>query len=154
MARASSCPTSGSRFSRDFELDDHERRFLEQHRSYDVALLLWCLGATALRVYDASEPAVRARVGRRLGVDDATRDQRVLLVALLDHLDAIEASGDIGLSAAFVAALVRFRDVIVWMDAFLRTMREPAKSARDDDELVCALLDAAGVDFSGPRDAV
>lgn len=150
--------TDGTRFflsdfglamSERFELDDDERAFLRRHRWYDQALIVSCLGTTALRAVAALEPARRAQVRARLGIDEDT-ERHETLVALLDRAPDLAASGVLDLPAPFVAALQRFADVITATDGFLSEVRRPEKAARFDDEAVGELFRAAGVDAAAP----
>jgi hypothetical protein len=81
-------------------------------------------------------------VTRRFGPDPSTDDQATL-VALIDNAENLRRSGALHLEPAFVEALHRYREVIVFMDRFLHGMRSNRKDVRYDDGTLERLLHSA-----------
>lgn len=111
----------GLAMSTHFELSVAERRFLERHRSYDKALALVSLGYVLAAVIGGSS------------YHDMARD-----LASLDDLPA-------SVAPELVAALRRYRAVILYMADVLARLQRPTKRSTYDDAVVRDLLRSAGV---------
>jgi hypothetical protein len=127
-----------------FELSAAERRFLDRHRHYDYGTVLWCLASVIRTAFRSLPPAAQDEVIRGFARDTSTDDQATL-VALIDNAEDLRRTGALRLEPAFVEALQRYREVIVFMDRFLRGMQSSArKSVRYDDATLERLLHEAG----------
>jgi serine/threonine protein kinase len=125
-----------------FELTATERRFLDRHQYYDYGTVLWCLGSAIRTMFRSLPPAARDEVARGLGQDTSTDDQETL-VALIDNAENLRRTGALRLEPAFVEALHRYREVIVFMDRFFHGMRSKRKNVRYDDGTLERLLHRA-----------
>jgi hypothetical protein len=125
-----------------FELSASERRFLDRHQHYDYGTVLWCLASVLRTMYRSLPPAAREEVGRGFRRDASTEDQEI--VALVDNAEDLRRTGALRLEPAFVDALHRYREVIVFMDRFLYGMRSKRKNVRYDDGKLERLLHSAG----------
>ena len=125
-----------------FELTATERRFLDRHEHYDYGTVLWCLGTVIRTMFRSLPPAAREEVARDLGLETST-DDREILVALIDNAENLRRTGALRLEPAFVEALHRYREVIVFMDRFFYGMRGKRKNVRYDDEALERLLHRA-----------
>jgi hypothetical protein len=125
-----------------FELTASERRFLDRHQYYDYGIVLWSL-SSVLRTMFRSLPAdARDEVAAWFGAATATDDHETL-VALVDNAEHLRRTGRLPLEPAFVEALHRYRDVVVFMDRFLHRIRGKHKRARYDDGTLERLLHEA-----------
>jgi serine/threonine protein kinase len=125
-----------------FELTATERRFLDRHQYYDYGTVLWCLGSVIRTMFRSLPPAAREEVARGFGQDTSTDDQETL-VALIDNAENLRRTGALRLEPAFVEALHRYREVIVFMDRFFHGMRSKRKNVRYDDGTLEQLLHRA-----------
>jgi serine/threonine protein kinase len=130
-----------------FELTASERRFLDRHQYYDYGTVLWCLADVIRTMFRSLPPAAREEVAGGLGRDTSTDDEGIL-VALIDDAEHLRRTGALRLEPAFVEALHRYRDVILFMDQFLRGMRGKHKNAPYDDGTLERLLHRAGAPIS------
>jgi hypothetical protein len=121
-----------------FELSDSERRFLDRHRHYDYGLVLWCLGFVIRTMFRSLPPAAQEEAARGFGRD--VTDGHETFVALIDNAEHLRRTGALRLEPAFVEALHRYREVIVFMDRFLYGMRSNRKNVRYDDRTLERLL--------------
>ena len=129
----------GLALDRTFELTATERRFLDRHQHYDYGTVLWCLGTVMRTMFRSLPPAAREEVARGFGPDTSTDDQGTL-VALIDNAENLRRAGALRLEPAFVEALHRYREVILFMDRFFYGMRGRRKNVRYDDGALERLL--------------
>ena len=125
-----------------FELTASERRFLDRHQYYDYGTVLWCLASVLRTMFRSLPPAAREEVARGIGRDTSTDDHETL-VALIDNAENLRRTGALRLEPAFVEALHRYREVIVFMDRFFHGMRSKRKNVRYDDGTLEQLLHKA-----------
>jgi hypothetical protein len=128
----------------EFDLDEDERAFLRRHRHYDTGELLAGLGSVLLTVLDALDAPTRQRVEQRYGVALPISPDRALQT-LLGRLDDVAADSDLAIDGCMVDALVRYREVILYMATFLSQLRRnPRKDTTYDDAVLRSLLVASG----------
>lgn len=122
------------------DLTDEERAFLASHRHYDAGELLFSLSLLVGIAYRGLDEAGRARALSACGVGDPD-DRAALLSGLIDHADRLSDEGLVDLHPGYVAALGRYRDVILYMDAVLGAVLTDGDEHRyDDAELVGRLV--------------
>lgn len=133
--------------SPDLDLDAEERRFLAAHRHFDVGEVLFSLSLVLGIAYRTLETSARERALRACEVSDP--DDRIgLLSGLIDHADRLADEGLVDLHAAYVAALERYREVILYVDAVFAEASLAAPSVRYDDAEMVARLVSCGVSSS------
>lgn len=126
-----------------FDLTLRERTFLERHRHYDYGGILFSIGSQLHSRYRSLAEADQTAVRARLGVADDPHSIRQGLVG------GVERLGDL-VHPALAEAVVRYREIIEFMDRFLsRLSANPRKDTRYDDDRLRRLLQAAGV-IEGP----
>ena len=133
----------GLAMSDQFDLTADERAFLDAHRDYDHAEIIWSLSQPLRTVYGSLPPEARTSVDRVLGGPMHAPSPEFLSVAL-DHLEAI--AEQMALPAAYVDFVRRYAQVALVMDAFFTTVRAPHKGARFDQHHVAELLALADDD--------
>jgi hypothetical protein len=135
----------GLALDRQFELAPEERKFHKDNSHYDYALLLWSLGFGMLWIYRGMGDDEKKGIAERYGLDERT-EPAVLLAGLMDNLDEIVSSGLMKLDRSYLAAMRRYRPIILLMNSFLRAMRKSsAKDARFENAQVKRTLRAAGL---------
>lgn len=121
--------TDGDRFvltdfglanSADFELTAPERRFMARHRHYDYGVVLGSLG----QVFASTA--------------DIDWDGRSVAHAI-DHIDELAVS----CAPELKAALIRYREPMVYMVDFFSRIRWPSKRARYDDDTLRVAFESA-----------
>lgn len=128
-----------------FELDEAERAFLARHSHYDYGEAIASIGSLLLRMVENLDTDRRARLRERYGIGPAATPHEALRV-LVDRIEEVHLDGDLPIEPAFVEAVRRYRDVIVFMSRFLGEQhRNHAKDTPYDDAELATLLDAAGI---------
>jgi serine/threonine protein kinase len=125
-----------------FDLTATERRFLDRHQYYDYGTVLWSLASVLRTMFRRLPPAARENVTRSFDQETSTDDQQTL-VALIDDAENLRRTGALRLEPAFVEALHRYREVIVFMDRFFYGMLSQRKNVRYDDGILERLLHRA-----------
>jgi hypothetical protein len=113
-----------------FALSKEELLFLERHTYYDYGEVLWCLGSLIVSVYDALSDNDRRGMMEKYGVADDV-PHRELAALLLNNIEEILADGIMKLDEGYVAAIVKYRSIIVLMQDFYSDMwRNTKKDTR------------------------
>ena len=127
----------------EFELSDAERTFLGAHESYDRCLSLLGLGTCLMGPWMSMEPDDRATLHRAAGIVATDTDPFVMMAKVMAIIEEAPRFG-LAVEAPHVAAIVRYRDVIVDMMSFLTGLRgNPRKDTPFDDAHFGELLRAA-----------
>jgi hypothetical protein len=107
---------------RDFELDDREREFFDDHTHYDYGEVLWNLGYLLPAIYNGLPDDDKTTIRAKIGMADAgpLADR---LLPLVDNIEAIADDQTLHLHENLVAAVVRYRDVIMLVQEFFVALR-------------------------------
>lgn len=105
-----------------FELTAPEREFCKRHGDYDDAEFPLCLGAYLATIYWHLPDGAKKKVTRKYGIaeDIAYAD---LVSLLLDNLEEIHSGRLMKLDDAYVAEVIRHRELILTMQKFYTGMR-------------------------------
>ena len=115
----------GLAMSDQFDLTADERAFLDAHRDYDHAEIIWSLSQPLRTVYGSLPPEARTSVDRVLG-GPMHPPSPEFLSAALDHLEAI--AEPMALPAAYVEFVRRYAQVALVMDSVLHRDSRPAQA--------------------------
>jgi len=129
-----------------FELGAGEAEFLDNHRYYDVGLVLANLGLFLTFEASRATPETRTEIDRRCGIGAGSGRLQVIM-GLVDRAE--DLADVLGLDAAYLTELERYREVNRYMHAFVSEMQSrPAKDACYSDKELLARLRDAGTPFT------
>lgn len=128
-----------------FSLAPAEEGFFKQHSWYDHAYLVWNLASHLFWVHRALDDADKQRLTDQLGLREEMTFEKTIAI-LLDNLDALAAEPAMKIDPAHVAAIVRYRPVIDFMNTFYSKMRKnQRKDTRFQHTTLQRLLKEAGI---------
>lgn len=108
-----------------YALSDDERRFFEDHREYDTALLCGATGWYFFMHYRQVAESQQAEVAKLCAITDDMKFGEVS-ARLIANIELLFAHGYLGLDEETVALVVKHRPVILWMLHFLNELRQSA----------------------------
>ena len=122
-----------------FDLTAHERAFQDRHSHYDYGGIVYSVGAQLAWWYESLPDAEQVSVRERLEVAD---DRSLIYPALVRGVERLGKA----VHPALLDAVVRYRDIIEYMDGFFGRLRaNPRKNTPYDDDRLRQLLRTAGV---------
>ncbi len=107
----------GLTLDRSFALTPEEHAFLHRHVDYDAGELLWCVGRLIMLAYEALSESDRIATMEKYGIPEGMRHDAATPL-LLSNIEAIHADGIMRLDKVYVAAVVKYRAVILLMHDF------------------------------------
>jgi hypothetical protein len=113
----------GLALDKQFALSPAEEAFHKQHSWYDYGALLWNLGSHLFWIRDSLGEADKQRLSAQFGLHDEMKFEDAIAI-LVDNIDALAADATLNLDQAYVAAIVRYRPVISFMNTFYAKMRQ------------------------------
>jgi hypothetical protein len=135
----------GLALDRTFELTEEEALFFEQHTHYDYGEILWSLGYLLMFMYNALSDGEKQEILKLLGTSAPTM-QRDTLKLLVHNIERLSSVTSLVLHTELVAAVVRYRGVITFMQDFYSELRaNPKKDAPFPHTELRRMLNAVGV---------
>ena len=130
----------GLALSRRFDLAADEQRFLAKHDYYDYGEVLWAIGYILVGIYERLSDDAKTATLARCSLTNPP-PPRELLSALVSNVEQL--AGTMELPDAFVACILKYRDVTLFMESFFWSMRvNLAKDTQLDHARLRQLLEA------------
>lgn len=106
---------------RSFTLAKDEQIFFEQNTFYDYGEILRNLGHLVRSPYYVRSEQDRCKIMEKYGIKAGLQPYEVGAL-LLDHIEQIQADGDLKLDEFYVACIVKYRRIIALMQSFFTEM--------------------------------
>ncbi len=127
-----------------FSLTEEEGLFLKQHTYYDYGEVLGSLGFFHYEVYNSQSENDKQKVRERYGIADGTHPAELVPI-LLNNIEEIQADGLMKLDKRYIAAIVRYRSIIMlFSDFFVGMRRDKTKGTRFPHAKLVKLLKETG----------